>query len=259
MKKIFAILLSLTILASASSCGKKEVPADMEEDIKIEETTENTSEENKEESKDEDKKQDSLKDDKKENGKETTDNKKEESVNNKKEEKPLTDDKKNETTTPQANKPAENKPEEVKPSETKPSESKPSSGQSVGNILLSEFKSKAGSGASAEAIANALISNPIIPFMGAVSKVEPGCLAGFGNAEITGFSEGYTFGPSIGAIPFVGYVFTLEAGTDAGAFLSNLKSNADLRWNICSEADEAVSGQSGNKVFFVMAPKNFEE
>jgi len=60
----------------------------------------------------------------------------------------------------------------------------------------------------------------------------------------------------IGTIPFVGYVFTVEGDVDA--FAAELESLCDLRWNICTEAEEAVVGISGDKVFFVMSVKNFE-
>lgn len=129
----------------------------------------------------------------------------------------------------------------------------------VGKILLATFNSKASSNASASALAEAILTNPIIQFAGATMPVEPGLLSGFGNAEITGFKEGAMFAPMIGSIPFVGYVFVLEDGTNKSDFISTLKSNADLRWNICVEADEMVVGSSGNKVFFVMCPKEFSE
>ena len=67
------------------------------------------------------------------------------------------------------------------------------------------------------------------------------------------------FGPMIGSIPFIGYVFELKDETDVNQFISTLKSNADLRWNICTEADEMVVCSVDKKVFFVMCPKYFEE
>lgn len=90
-------------------------------------------------------------------------------------------------------------------------------------------------------------------------EIEPGYLTGFDNTEITGFKEGAVFMPMIGTIPFVGYVFTLENAADAPAFISKLKSAANLRWNICTSADEMVAGSAGNKVFFVMCPTEFAE
>ena len=131
----------------------------------------------------------------------------------------------------------------------------------VGGILAADFKTKAEANAdmSAQELADALITNEIIPFAGGAMPVEQGWLMGFGEAEITGFSEGVMFAPMIGTIPFVGYVFTLEDGTDANAFVTTLKDNADLRWNICTEAEEMVTETVGNKVFFVMCPSTFEE
>lgn len=164
------------------------------------------------------------------------------------------EDESDESETPKekpAEKPVE-KPQE-KPQE-KPSEEAP---KTIGNTLLADFKAKA-SGGNALSVAEAVIANPIIQFAGATMPVEPGFLNGFDN-EITGFSEGAMFGPMIGSIPFIGYVFTLEDGQDVSSFISTLKANANLRWNICTEADEMVVGSSGNKVFFVMCPKNFEE
>lgn len=78
--------------------------------------------------------------------------------------------------------------------------------------------------------------------------VEPGYLNGF-DAEIKGFSKGVTFAPMIGSIPFVGYVFETD---DAAALVDELKANANLRWNVCTEADEMVSSVNGNLVFFMM-------
>lgn len=85
--------------------------------------------------------------------------------------------------------------------------------------------------------------------MGLVAmEVEPGYLNGFDN-EIKGFSKGQMFSPMIGSIPFVGYVFTAD---DPAALEATLKENANLRWNICTEADEMVSATKGNLVFFMM-------
>jgi len=163
----------------------------------------------------------------------------------------------------------ETKPEtkpEVKP-ETQPEEkpevkpeTKPEASKTVGNTLLSDFKAKAGSHSSAVSLAEALVANSVLQNIncGAMA-VEPGFLTGFDNAEIKGFKEGAMFAPMIGTIPFVGYVFTLEDGVNASDFISTLKSSANLRWNICTTADEMVAGSSGNKVFFVMSPKSFEE
>ena len=133
----------------------------------------------------------------------------------------------------------------------------PEAPKTVGNTLLAAFK--ASSGGSALSVAESLASNSALPMPLGAMSVEEGYLTGFDNTEIKGFKEGAMFAPMIGTIPFVGYVFTLENAADAPAFIANLKSAANLRWNICTSADEMVAGSSGNKVFFVMCPTEFGE
>ena len=171
-------------------------------------------------------------------------------------------------------KPAEKPVENVKPSEPEvpvepvapeqPSEpeqpkQEETISDSVGNVLLKDFKAKVGSTTTVLELAEQLVQNPVIQFMGGAMEVEEGFLSGFDNAEIKGFKSGAVFMPMIGSIPFIGYVFELENEADVPTFISNLESNANLRWNICVTADEMVSGSVGNKVFFVMAPTSFGE
>ena len=66
------------------------------------------------------------------------------------------------------------------------------------------------------------------------------------------------FAPVIGTIPFLGYLFRLEEGTDGAAFVDTLQSAGDLRWNICTQADEMVVHQEGDVVFFLMCPYTLE-
>ncbi|MBR5513427.1 MAG: hypothetical protein IKV85_05515 [Ruminococcus sp.] len=133
------------------------------------------------------------------------------------------------------------------------------SGDTLGETLLADFTERAANeAATAQEIADGLMTNPAILFGPVTMPVEQGLLTGFGNTEITGFKEGVTFAPMIGSIAFVGYVFDLEEGTDVAAFMQTLKDNADPRWNICVEAEETVCEQVGNKVFFVMCPKSLE-
>lgn len=125
-------------------------------------------------------------------------------------------------------------------------------------ILLADFKEKVKSGEykTTEELANALMENETIPFGPAVMPVEEGFLNGF-TEEIKGFKEGTMFGPMIGAIPFVGYIFQVEK--DADSFMENLKKAADLRWNVCTQADEMVCEKVDDLVYFVMSPASFEE
>lgn len=46
-----------------------------------------------------------------------------------------------------------------------------------------------------------------------------------------------------------------EANNDRSDFIDTLESNADLRWNICTEADTKYSEQSGDYIFFLMYSK----
>ncbi len=111
---------------------------------------------------------------------------------------------------------------------------------------------------SAQELADLLLTNPNLGFMGATMPVEEGPLNGFGEAEIKGFKEGVMFGPAIGTIPFIGYVFTLDEDTNVKKFKENLEENADLRWNICTEADELVVESEGDKVIVIMTPNEFD-
>ena len=110
--------------------------------------------------------------------------------------------------------------------------------------------------ADATALAEAVTAD--LPFEAMVMPVEPGLLMGFGNVEITGFSEAVMFGPSISTIPFLGYVFQLEEGTDGAEFCQTLQEYCDLRWNICTEAEEVIAVQGGSYVFFLMCPSSLE-
>lgn len=127
---------------------------------------------------------------------------------------------------------------------------------SAAQILLADFQERAAANPdiTAEEMAIGLMENEIILFGPSTNPVEPGLLNGFGNAEITGFSQGVMFGPMISVIPFVGYIFVVDEATDVEQFKANLQANANLRWNICTEADEMVVGNEGNMVFFVMSP-----
>lgn len=231
MKKILSCILMLALILSFAACGNKPAEEEVNAGTEIEKPEKEEVKDDKKEEIKEDKNEEDKKEDKKEETKKE-ENKKEES---KPEEKP-----------------------DVTPEEKPEAPSQPEANASVANTLLAQFKSVASSG-SALSVAEQLIANPVIAFAGGAMEVEPGYLTGFDNAEITGFKEGAMFAPMIGTIPFVGYVFTLDAGVNASDFIATLKSSANLRWNICTSADEMVAGSAGNKVFFVMSPISFEE
>lgn len=136
-------------------------------------------------------------------------------------------------------------------------------GDTIGNALKEQFLSELAEtpDLTAHELAIDLIANPILgdDFNAVTMEIEPGLLNGFDNAEITGFQEGEMFAPMIGSIPFIGYIFTLDADTDADGFVENLRTNANPRWNICTEADETVIEQSFDKVLFLMCPMSLDE
>lgn len=106
-------------------------------------------------------------------------------------------------------------------------------------------------------ICDELSTNAVFEDIGMMVVEEvPGFLNGF-DGEITGFEEGYRFCPMIMTMPFVGYVFKVD--NDKDGFMKQLKDNANLRWNICTEADEMVCTAKGDFVLFVMAPTSFDE
>lgn len=128
----------------------------------------------------------------------------------------------------------------------------------AGQILFAAFQEMmaAKPETTAQEAADALITNEIIQFMGGTMPVEQGLLSGFGNTEIKGFEEAVVFMPMIGSIPFVGYIFDMPADADLEAFMTTLKENADMRWQICVEAEEMVVEAIGDKVFFLMCKKD---
>lgn len=129
----------------------------------------------------------------------------------------------------------------------------------VANTFAEAFKAEAAKeGATTNVIATALSANELVAFMPMVQDMEAGYLAGF-DADITGFKACTAFMPMIGTIPFVSYVFELEADADKDAFVTTLKDNANLRWNICTAAEEMVVETEGNFVYFIMAPLSFEQ
>ena len=144
------------------------------------------------------------------------------------------------------------------PAEDVPEEGAPAapSGDSMGKVLMNYFTSLVNGGeTNLETLANSIVTHESIQFMGGAMQVAPGYLAGF-NSDVTGFSDGWFFGPMIGTIPFAGYVFTVDG--DANAFADSLKADANLRWNICTSADEINVKVIGNIIFCLLSPYAIE-
>lgn len=125
----------------------------------------------------------------------------------------------------------------------------------VASKLAGQFKNEIKQEKDIQKVAKSLSENEAIKI--AIDVVEldkDSYITGFTN-EITGFKKAVTIRPIIGSIPFVAYIFEVD---NAKTFEKTLKENADLRWNICTEADNMETVVAGNYVFFVMSPENFD-
>ena len=108
-------------------------------------------------------------------------------------------------------------------------------------------------------IAETLMTNELIQFAPMVTEIDPGIfLQGFSLDTVEGFDKGAMFGPMIGSIPFIGYIFSLSDDADVDGFINTLTENADLRWNICVSADEMHTEKVGTTVFFLMSPLSLD-
>ena len=98
----------------------------------------------------------------------------------------------------------------------------------LGQSLLQAFQTayEADPQADLDTLAQGLLTQETVGFQGTTAPVEPGTLMGFGNTPIEGFSQGVMFAPVIGTIPFLGYLFRLEEGTDGAAFVDTLQSSS---------------------------------
>lgn len=127
--------------------------------------------------------------------------------------------------------------------------------------LVDRFLDYMGSNAdsSAESIANHICGIDGFPLELSAVPVESGYLAGLD--EFTQFADGAAFAPMIGSIPFMGYVFMLDADVNAGDVVDAIKAQANLAWNVCTEADVLLTSTyqdaERNAVLVIMAPETY--
>ena len=124
------------------------------------------------------------------------------------------------------------------------------SSDTLGGKLANAFLDEAEKTDDITTIAENIVALNYTEYNLVVAEVEPGWLNGFTN-DITGFNKGVCFQPMIGTIPFVAYIFETD---DVDALKKALDDNHDMRWNICTEAEEYVIYDSGNIVFVAMVP-----
>lgn len=122
------------------------------------------------------------------------------------------------------------------------------------NLVL-EFEKEMPKSKNIKEVADKLIkTNIITPHVEYLEMKEGDYLAGF-KEEIKGYKSAVIIAPTISTIPFIAYIFEVD---NPNEFANNLKEQANLRWNICTEADEMKVSVVDNYVFFVMSPNNFD-
>ncbi len=126
---------------------------------------------------------------------------------------------------------------------------------SVAGILTKQFKEEMEKNKDAFEVAQKISKNENIATSVVVVELKDGDYVDGFNKEIKGYKKAYAIKPMIGSIPFIAYIFEVD---DAKGFEKELNDNANLRWNVCTQADNKSSAVVDNYVFFVMAPETFE-
>lgn len=128
--------------------------------------------------------------------------------------------------------------------------------KSVAGILTNQFKEEMKKSDDPLEVAKKISENESIAIAVDVVELKDGDYVDGFDKEIKGYKKAYAIKSMIGSIPFIAYIFEVD---NAGDFEKELNDNANLRWNVCTEADNKSSAIVDNYVFFVMAPENFEE
>lgn len=126
----------------------------------------------------------------------------------------------------------------------------------IAETLAEQFKKEIKEETDINKVAEKIASNEIVKIeLDVVTLKKKDYVSGF-KKEIKDFKKAIAIRPMIGTIPFVAYIFEVS---DAEKFADELKENADLKWNVCTEADNMETAVVDNYVFFIMAPKEFTE
>lgn len=135
-------------------------------------------------------------------------------------------------------------------------EQQDSDAKTVASVLANQFLKEIPNEKDIKKVIENLAKNDIIKINVNVEKVESGdYISGF-QTKITGFNEACAIKPTIGTIPFIAYIFEVDNPSE---FAETLNANYDLRWNICTEAEEQKTTIYENYVFFVMSLEDFDE
>lgn len=125
----------------------------------------------------------------------------------------------------------------------------------LGSHLVNRFQEHAKEESDPMEIAQKIIADDLAEISLEAESVEPGWLNGF-DEDVTGFTKGVMIAPVIGSIPYVSYVFETD---DPEALVKELDEKHNMRWNICTEAEEKVSSIYENLVYYAMVPREEAE
>ncbi|MCQ2553442.1 MAG: hypothetical protein MJ150_03965 [Clostridia bacterium] len=125
----------------------------------------------------------------------------------------------------------------------------------VAQIMCAEFKKQIKDEKDLMKLMQKLAENEALGFAADIVELPEGYLGGF-TTDIKDFKQCVAMVPFIGSIPFAAYVFEAK---DAAALEKTLTDNHDLRWNICTEADEFMTAVVDNYVFAILSPATFED
>lgn len=125
----------------------------------------------------------------------------------------------------------------------------------LGSQLVNQFQKHAKEESDPMEIAQKIIADDLAEISLDAESVESGWLNGF-DEDVTGFTKGVMIAPVIGSIPYVSYVFETD---DPEALVEELDEKHNMRWNICTEAEEKVSSIYENLVYYAMVPGEEDE
>lgn len=128
--------------------------------------------------------------------------------------------------------------------------------KSIAKNLAQQFQDEMKGETDIKKVADQIAKNESLKIQIEVSTIgEEDYVSGF-QTEIKDFDKAVVMRPMIGTIPFIAYIFETKNPKE---FAETLKANADLRWNICTEADDMEVSIVDNYVFFIMSPENFDQ
>ena len=118
------------------------------------------------------------------------------------------------------------------------------------NLLSKLVSEKLENASNVKEVLTYIADSGALPFECMVEDIPEDYMIGF-TARTEKFNDGAYLAPIIGAQPFIVYLFQTDNTRDLE---TELRANADLRWNICTQASEIVCEEFGEYLLFAMVP-----